>query len=217
MEVVMKRIILTMLVLQLFMLPSFATNVDMFQKTNNGVQNSSVSIQKTKSNKILVVPKSNNSIKPVNPKQETYSYVKSTKTLDNSYVNVDTKTQSEYLTKQNQIDEAARIKVQQQTKMLVTPRTASILFSGTLDPFVVKIENQKYLMIKDNSKGVYDIKNILGYQSTATNVFKMLTTLNSDSDKTKISAKELKKSNIRFVRLNENNILELKNKSLDYP
>src|SRR5574344_273231 len=108
MEVVMKRIILTMLVLQLFTLPSFATNVETFQKSNKSKKNTNVIIQKTKSNKILVVPKSNNSIKPVNPKQETYSYVKSTKTLDNSYVNVDTKTQSEYLTKQNQIDEADR-------------------------------------------------------------------------------------------------------------
>src|SRR5574344_1567918 len=170
MEVVMKRIILTMLVLQLFMLPSFATNVETFQKSNKSEQNTNVIIQKTKSNKILVIKKSdNNSVKTLNPKQETYSYVKSTKTLDNSYVNVDTKNQSEYLRTQNQIDEAARIKAQQQTKMFVTSRSQSTLFNDnlarSLDPFVVKIENQKYLMIKDNSKGVYDIKNILGYQS----------------------------------------------------
>lgn len=94
-----------------------------------------------------------------------------------------------------------------------TPDTAKIIrrslaSSEQLDPFVIKVDGIKYYMVQNNK--------ILGEDSTLKTIYQPLYLLDKNNDK-KITSAELKKGNIRFVRLNNSGQLELNNKSLDYP
>ena len=83
------------------------------------------------------------------------------------------------------------------------------------DPYAIKINGQKYYMVRDKEDNQYSVKDILGYDDTKTELFDDMKCLNSDDDNTKITQEELKKAGIRFVAL-KNNKLQLYDKSQDY-
>ena len=84
------------------------------------------------------------------------------------------------------------------------------------DPYVVKINNIKYYMIKNSKDGVYTIDNIVGLNDNKTSLFDAMRKLNSDNDKTKLTAEELKNAGIRFVAVSSNGKLLLNSKEKDF-
>lgn len=85
-----------------------------------------------------------------------------------------------------------------------------------LDPYIVRIDNVDYVLVKDSKDGKWSVENILGYNDSKDDLFASLKELESDGNNSKISAKELQNANIRFVKLNSDGSLALDNKSLDY-
>ena len=83
------------------------------------------------------------------------------------------------------------------------------------DPYAIKINGQKYYLVKNKTDGIYDIEDILGYNDTKSELFNDLKELNSDIYKSKLTRDELIKADVRFVAV-INNKLELYNKSMDY-
>lgn len=84
------------------------------------------------------------------------------------------------------------------------------------DPYIIKINGVKYYLVFENKTGNYTFKDIVGYNDARESIFKSLVALNSDSDKTKITGAELKKANVRLVRLQNNGKLAFSDKSQDY-
>lgn len=84
----------------------------------------------------------------------------------------------------------------------------------TADPYIIKINKQKYYLVKNKRNGNYTINDILGYEDSKSDLFKELKDLNTNKD-TKITKAELKKADIRFVKLKDNK-LQLKDKTQDY-
>ena len=85
-----------------------------------------------------------------------------------------------------------------------------------LDPYIVRIENTDYVLVKDSNDKKWTVENILGYNDSKEDLFASLKLLESDGNTSKISSKELQKANIRFVKLNSDGSLALDDKSLDY-
>jgi len=92
---------------------------------------------------------------------------------------------------------------------------AAIAYVMVADPYVVKINGQKYYMVRDKEDNKYTKDDILGYDDTKTELFDDMKSLNSDDDATKITKEELKKAGIRFVAMVDNK-LQLQDKSQDY-
>ena len=84
------------------------------------------------------------------------------------------------------------------------------------DPYIIKINGVKYYLVFENKSGNYTFKDIVGYDDARESIFKSLIALNSDSDTTKITGAELKKANVRLVRLQNNGKLAFGDKSLDF-
>ena len=84
----------------------------------------------------------------------------------------------------------------------------------TIDPYAVKINNQKYYLVKNKQNGNYTINDILGYEDSKSELFKELKELDKNNDK-KITKIELKKADIRFIAVKNNKLL-LNDKSQDY-
>lgn len=83
------------------------------------------------------------------------------------------------------------------------------------DPYVVKVNNVKYYMIKNSKDGQYTLNNIVGYGDKKTSLFSSLIALNSDNDKTKLTKEELEEGNIRFAAVNSQGKLMLNNDKTD--
>lgn len=99
------------------------------------------------------------------------------------------------------------------TPAITTPRSAMRTF---LDPYIININNVNYVLVKDSKEDNWSVENILGYGDSKDDLFASLKNLESDGDISKISLKELKKANIRFVRLNQDESLALTDRTLDY-
>ena len=84
------------------------------------------------------------------------------------------------------------------------------------DPYIIKINGIKYYLVFENKTGNYSFKDIVGYDDARESIFKSLIAINSDSDKTKITGEELKKANVRLVKLQNNGKLAFSDKSQDY-
>ena len=91
----------------------------------------------------------------------------------------------------------------------------AIAYAIIADPYAVKINGQKYYMVRNREDNQYTKYDILGYDDTKAELFDDMKSLNSDNDTTKITQEELKKAGIRFVAV-VNNKLQLQDKSLDY-
>lgn len=85
-----------------------------------------------------------------------------------------------------------------------------------LDPYIVRIDNIDYVLVKDSKDGKWSVENILGYDDSKDDLFASLKKLESDGNSAKISSKELQNASIRFVKLNSDGSLALDNKSSDY-
>lgn len=84
------------------------------------------------------------------------------------------------------------------------------------DPYIVQFDGINYVMVKDNPTKKWSKKDLVGINDTKTTIFKALKDLESDGDRTKLTANELKCANIRFVKLEQNGTLLLNNKKQDY-
>ncbi len=84
------------------------------------------------------------------------------------------------------------------------------------DPYVIEVDNIKYMMIKDNKDGIWNELDILGYNDPKENLFLSLVYLNTDPDGSKLSAKELKNAGVRFVAIGSDGKLLLNDSSKDF-
>lgn len=103
--------------------------------------------------------------------------------------------------------------------ILATPsiRTARAgLIGNFIDPYIVNINNKSYVLVKDSKNNEWTVDNILGTGDERSDLFASLKALNSDGDASKITSKELKKANIRFVLLNYDGSLALEDRKSDY-
>lgn len=99
------------------------------------------------------------------------------------------------------------------TPSISTPRSALRTF---LDPYIVNINGNNYVLVKDSPDNSWTIENILGYNDSRDDLFGSLKNLESDKDATKISAEELRKAGIRFVMLNSDQSLVLDDRTKDF-
>ena len=102
--------------------------------------------------------------------------------------------------------------------LLNTPsiRTSSDVARAFLDPYIVNINGNNYVLVKDSKDNNWAVENILGYGDSKDDLFASLKSLESDGDISKISTKELKKADIRFVLLNPDGSLALESRNLDF-
>lgn len=96
---------------------------------------------------------------------------------------------------------------------ITTPRSALRMF---LDPYIVNINGQSYVLVKDSKNNTWSAENILGYSDSRADLFESLKNLESDGDKSKLTSEELKKADIRFVLLKSGETLALNNRELDF-
>lgn len=99
------------------------------------------------------------------------------------------------------------------TPSITTPRSAVRAF---LDPYIVNVNGQNYVLVKDDPNNNWTIENILGYNDSREDLFASLKNLETDNDISKISAQELKKAGIRFVLLNPDQSLVLEDRTKDF-
>ncbi len=90
--------------------------------------------------------------------------------------------------------------------------TPALLF----DPYVVQIDGQNYVLVKDRCDLNWSEKDLLGIDDPKENRFQSLLSLNSDGDYSKLSPDELKKAGIRFVRMDKNGTLLVNDRKKDY-
>ena len=78
-------------------------------------------------------------------------------------------------------------------------RTAS---AGTVsrDPYVLQIDGNKYMLVKENNDKKFDKQDILGITDTQETVFVSLRPLDINRD-SKLTGEELTKSNVRLVKI----------------
>lgn len=84
------------------------------------------------------------------------------------------------------------------------------------DPYLVQIDGKNYIMIKDNPSKKWSKDNILGINDTKETIFTGLKELESDGDSSKLTSEELKKANIRFVRIADDGAILANDKKQDY-
>ena len=99
------------------------------------------------------------------------------------------------------------------TPSIMTPQSAARTF---LDPYIVNINGENYVLVKDSKDNKWTVDNILGSNDSREDLFASLKALESDGDNSKITAKELKNAEIRFVKLNSDESLALNDRTLDF-
>lgn len=86
-----------------------------------------------------------------------------------------------------------------------------------LDPYIVEIDGNKYVMILDNFDGIYNENDIIGIEDSKSNIFNSLKKLNVDNDKTKLTSVELKDRGVRFVKIELDGRLAARDYTQDFP
>ena len=99
------------------------------------------------------------------------------------------------------------------TPSIMTPRSAVRSF---LDPYIININGQNYVLVKDAKDNNWTVDNILGSKDSRDDLFASLKALETDGDNSKITSKELEKAGIRFVKLNSDESLALNDRQLDF-
>lgn len=84
------------------------------------------------------------------------------------------------------------------------------------DPYIVPIDGVNYVMLKDKKTNDWSERDLLGIDDPKNNMFLSLRSLESDGDVTKLKPEELKKANIRLVKLAENGVLQVNDRLQDY-
>ncbi len=95
-------------------------------------------------------------------------------------------------------------------------RNSRFIALSYLDPYIIRIDGNDYVLVKDSKNGNWSIENILGYNDSKEDLFASLKKLESDGNTSKISSKELQSTNIRFVKLNTDGSLALNERKSDY-
>ncbi len=84
------------------------------------------------------------------------------------------------------------------------------------DPYVVTIDNNTYVMVKDRKDNNWSADDILGINDPKENRFASLVALNSDLNHARLTPEELKKAGIRFVRMGKDGSLLVKERNKDF-
>lgn len=85
-----------------------------------------------------------------------------------------------------------------------------------LDPYIVTINNKNYILVKDSKDNNWTPENILGYNDSRDDLFGSLKQLESDGNGARISERELRDADIRFVLLNSDGTLNLNDRTTDF-
>ena len=93
---------------------------------------------------------------------------------------------------------------------------AAILPAMLLDPYIVKIDGINYVLVKDRKDNDWSQADLVGIEDPKNNRFVSLIKLNSDSDYSKVTAEELRKANVRFVRMDSKGVLLVNDRKKDY-
>jgi len=99
---------------------------------------------------------------------------------------------------------------------LGTTTASAIIIPMLMDPYIVEIDGNKYVLVKDRKDNNWSEKDLLGIDDPKENRFMSLIGLNSDGDHSKISPEELKRAGIRFVRMDKKGALLVKERNKDY-
>lgn len=84
------------------------------------------------------------------------------------------------------------------------------------DPYVITINGVTYVMVKDRKDNNWSADDILGINDPKENRFASLIALNSDRNYGKLTPAELKKANVRFVRMTKDGVLLVKDRNKDF-
>ena len=93
---------------------------------------------------------------------------------------------------------------------------SAVIIPILMDPYIINIDGVNYVLVKDHAGNDWSEKDLLGIDDPKENRFQSLIALNSDGDHSKISADELKKAGIRFVRMDKKGVLLAKERNKDY-
>lgn len=82
------------------------------------------------------------------------------------------------------------------------------------DPYIFEIGGEKYYLVRNG--GSYSRKSLLGCSESKRSLFNPLEALNSDGDRERLIPEELRRANIRFVRVKANGKLDVYNENSDF-
>ena len=219
----MKKLVLTLFVI-FFPTITFAEEINWLYKGQTDATTDTVQT-KDMSDKVMV--KVNNKNIYVNKTKTIDSNVKNGTTIrGNSYIKVDTKKANltpEQIKEREQIIESAKkgdfsrflYSENEMTKSYRTSQDNAISMGIYNDPYMIKVLNNKYYLVKDSLNNQYTLNNIIGYADQKGSLFSAMRKLDLNKDN-KITSSELKKQNIRFVRLDFTNKLILQDKTKDF-
>lgn len=219
----MKKVVLALFVIFLPTI-SFAEDINWLYKNRTDATIDAVQT-KDMSDKVMV--KVNNKNIYGNKTKTINSNIKNGTTIrGNSYIKVDTQKATltpEQIKEREQIIESAKkgdfsrilYSENEMTKSYRASQDNAISMGIYNDPYMIKISNNKYYLVKDSLNNQYTLNNIIGYTDQKGSLFTAMRKLDLNKDN-KITSSELKKQNIRFVRLDFTNKLILHDKTKDF-
>lgn len=219
----MKKVVLALFVIFLPTI-SFAEEINWLYKNRTDATIDAVQT-KDMSDKVMV--KVNNKNIYGNKTKTINSNIKNGTTIrGNSYIKVDTQKATltpEQIKEREQVIESAKkgdfsrilYSENEMTKTYRASQDNAISMGIYNDPYMIKISNNKYYLVKDSLNNQYTLNNIIGYTDKRGSLFTAMRKLDLNKDN-KITSSELKKQNIRFVRLDFTNKLILYDKTKDF-
>lgn len=219
----MKKVVLALFIIFLPTI-SFAEDINWLYKNRTDATIDAVQT-KDMSDKVMV--KVNNKNIYGNKTKTINSNIKNGMTIrGNSYIKVDTQKATltpEQIKEREQVIESAKkgdfsrilYSENEMTKTYRASQDNAISMGIYNDPYMIKISNNKYYLVKDFLNNQYTLNNIIGYTDKRGSLFTAMRKLDLNKDN-KITSSELKKQNIRFVRLDFTNKLILYDKTKDF-
>lgn len=219
----MKKVVLALFIIFLSTI-SFAEDINWLYKNRTDATIDAVQT-KDMSDKVMV--KVNNKNIYGNKTKTINSNIKNGMTIrGNSYIKVDTQKATltpEQIKEREQVIESAKkgdfsrilYSENEMTKTYRASQDNAISMGIYNDPYMIKISNNKYYLVKDSLNNQYTLNNIIGYTDKRGSLFTAMRKLDLNKDN-KITSSELKKQNIRFVRLDFTNKLILYDKTKDF-
>lgn len=219
----MKKVVLALFIIFLPTI-SFAEDINWLYKNRTDATIDAVQT-KDMSDKVMV--KVNNKNIYGNKTKTINSNIKNGMTIrGNSYIKVDTQKATltpEQIKEREQVIESAKkgdfsrilYSENEMTKTYRASQNNAISMGIYNDPYMIKISNNKYYLVKDSLNNQYTLNNIIGYTDKRGSLFTAMRKLDLNKDN-KITSSELKKQNIRFVRLDFTNKLILYDKTKDF-
>lgn len=219
----MKKVVLALFIIFLPTI-SFAEDINWLYKNRT---DATIDVVQTKDMSDKVMVKVNNKNIYGNKTKTINSNIKNGMTIrGNSYIKVDTQKATltpEQIKEREQVIESAKkgdfsrilYSENEMTKTYRASQDNAISMGIYNDPYMIKISNNKYYLVKDSLNNQYTLNNIIGYTDKRGSLFTAMRKLDLNKDN-KITSSELKKQNIRFVRLDFTNKLILYDKTKDF-